>query len=140
MKFEIYLKFTQHKRNHHVRGVGIASKRRSNKIQSRHKCESVKDLKNNFRNMYNDEVECRLKCQNKIDSQQHTLECHVIITHLRSNQKEFLKQVKYEHLFGKPKDQLKIAKMFIIILRTRERLLERNQEHAHHGNNSAPDN
>ena len=104
------------------------------------RCESVKDVKNNFRKMYNDEVQCRLKCQNKKYSQQHILKCHAIITHLSSNQKELLKQVKYEHLFGNPKDQLKITKMFKILLRTRERLLERDQEPAHHGNNSGPDN
>ena len=54
------------------------------------RCESVKDVKNNFRKMYNDEVQCRLKCQNKINSQQHILECPEIITQLNFNQKELL--------------------------------------------------
>lgn len=102
------------------------------------RCESVKDLKNNFRKMYNDKIQCRMKCKNEIDSQQHILECHEIITHLSSNQKELLKDVKYEHLFGNPQDQLKITKMFKILLSTRERLLEQDQEPACHGNNSGP--
>ena len=102
------------------------------------RCESVKDVKNNVRKMYNDEIQCRMKCKNEIDSQQHILECHELITHLGSNQKELLKEVKYEHLFGNPQDQFKITKMFKILLLTRERLLEQDQEPACHGNNSGP--
>ena len=30
------------------------------------RCESVRDVKNKFRKMYNDEVQCRLKYQNNL--------------------------------------------------------------------------
>ena len=88
--------------------------------------------------MFNGDNACALKCPNKIDSQEHMLVCDGIIPHLNINQKENLDHVKYEHIFGNNDEQLKITQVFQVLLKIRERLLERDQGPACLGNSTGP--
>ena len=51
---------------------------------------------------------------------------------------ELLAKTKYEHLFGDPIDQLGAANAFQLVLRVRERLLDKILRPAYHGNSSGP--
>ena len=58
--------------------------------------------------------------------------------HLGDEQKLMLEGVKYEHLFGTTLEQLKATQMFQILIKIRQRLLDKDQQPAYHGNNSGP--
>ena len=88
--------------------------------------------------MFNGDNACPLKCPNEIDSQEHMLVCDGIISHLNINQKENLDNVKYEHIFGNNNEKLKITQVFQVLLKIRERLLERDQGPACLGNSTGP--
>ena len=88
--------------------------------------------------MFNGDNACPLKCPNTIDSQEHMLVCDAIISHLNITQKENLDHIKYEHIFGNINEQLKITQVFQVLLKIRERLLERDQGPACLGNNTGP--
>ena len=49
-----------------------------------------------------------------------------------------IKTVQYNYLFGTTVEQIKIVKLFQLLMTIQERLLEENQEPACHGNNSGP--
>ena len=98
----------------------------------------MKGVKANFNNLYEGNTQCQFKCLNKEDSQEHMLSCHKLIRHLEPQHKETLRNVKYGDLFGNPTKQLGITQMFRILLKTRERLLGKNQEPAYHGNSCGP--
>ena len=61
------------------------------------------------------------------------------MTHLSDKQKNELVEVKYQDIFiGSTDEQLRVTKLFQVLLRKRERLLEKDQGPAYHGNNSGP--
>jgi hypothetical protein len=60
------------------------------------------------------------------------------VTHLSDRQKNELVEFKYQDIFGSTDEQLRAKKLFQFMLRKRERLLEKYQGPAYHGNNSGP--
>ena len=102
------------------------------------RCQSVRGVKANFSNFYQGSTQCHFKCLNKEDSQEHMLQCHELLLHLDLNQKSILSEVEYSDLFGSTDKQIKIAKLFQILIRIQERLLGQTQEPACHGKNSGP--
>ena len=81
---------------------------------------------------------CSMKCNTSIDSQSHILNCPKLLLHLNEKQKEDVRNVRYEYLFGNITEQLNITKVFKMLLHIRQRLLEEHQEPAYLGNNSGP--
>ena len=83
-------------------------------------------------------LSCPLLCQNTIDSQEHLLSCPGIKKHLSIKQLEVLNNVRCEHIFGDPVEQVGAAKAFQLVLKVRDRLLDVNRRPAYHGNSSGP--
>ena len=54
------------------------------------------------------------------------------------DQLKVLNDVKYEHIFGDPVEQLGAAKAFQLVVKERDMLLDENRRPAYHGNNSGP--
>ena len=102
------------------------------------RCRSVKNIKDNFHQYYKGNLSCQLFCENSIDSQEHILICPGIKKHLSIKQLEVLNEVRYEHIFGDPLEQLGAAKAFQLILKIQSRLLDEIRRPAHHGSNSGP--
>ena len=75
-------------------------------------------------------------CLECIDSQEHALECKVLLQHLTSDVREILKQIKYDDLFG----NIEITHINQQILKIRKRLwVEKDPELAYQGKNAGPD-
>ena len=68
----------------------------------------------------------------------HILKCDTLVTNLSDKQNNELVEVKYQDIFGSTDEQFKVTKLFQVLLRKREMLLEKGQEPAYHGNNSGP--
>ena len=102
------------------------------------RCQSVKGIRNNFHNFYNENINCPFKCQNSYDTQAHVLSCPKLIEHLSQDHKNDLNSVQYSDIFGSLLDQSKVIISFQQLMRVRERLLEESQEPACHGNSSGP--
>ena len=100
--------------------------------------QSVNGVRGNFSNLFEDNTQCQFNCFDKEDSQEHLLECHELEKHLDQRHKSLLSEVVYSDLFGSTTKQLKITRMFWILLRVRERLLGKNQQPACHANSSGP--
>ena len=58
-----------------------------------------------------------------IDSQDKALTCRSIIEELDTNERNMVQGVKYSDIFGNVDEQFRIAKVFQMILRTRENIL-----------------
>ena len=104
----------------------LKDKRFNNKISSlllNLRCQSVNGIKGNFRKLYEGNLECQLKCNTKIETQEHITQCHELIKHLNPEQKKLLDSVQYCDLFGNTSKQLNITKLFKTLLGIRERLL-----------------
>ena len=117
----------------------ITSSRFSNKEISllfNLRCQSVRNIKNNFITYYNNKIDCQFKCFEQVDSQEHILKCDTLVTSLSDKQKNELVEVKYQDIFGSTYEQFKVTKLFQVLLRNRERLLLKDQGPAYHGNNS----
>jgi hypothetical protein len=102
------------------------------------RCRSVKNIKDNFHKYYKNNLSCPFLCENTIDSQEHLLICPGIKKHLSIAQLELLNKVRYEQLFGNPMDQFDAAKAFQIVLKVRDRLLDKTLRPAYHGSSSGP--
>ena len=102
------------------------------------RCQSIRNIENNFHTFYNNKIDCPFKCLKQVDSQEHILKCDTLVTHLSDRQKNELVEFKYQDIFGSTDEQLRAKKLFQLMLRKRERLLEKDQGPAYHGNNSGP--
>ena len=102
------------------------------------RCQTTVGLKDNFHNFYKNNLMCSMKCNTSTDSQSHILNCPKLLLHLNEKQKEDVRNVRYEYLFGNITEQLNITKVFKMLLHIRQRLLEEHQEPAYLGNNSGP--
>ena len=100
------------------------------------RCQSVKDVKANFNNLYEANTQCHFNCLNQEDSQEHMLNCHELTKHLEPDHLDLLKNIEYNDLLGSTTKPLRITQMYLILLKTRERLLGKNQEPACHGNSN----
>ena len=103
------------------------------------RCRSVNSIKDNFHRLYHGEIACPFLCLNQDDSQEHLLSCSTVVSHLSDSDKQLLQTVDYSHLFGTVTQQVGITNMFLVLLRTRKRLLKTAQEPACGGNNTRPE-
>ena len=101
-------------------------------------CECVRGITNSLHKLHNGNTFCPFQCQNEHDTQPHILRCQKLIKHLGIYHKNDLRTVEYNYLFGTTVEQIKIVKLFQLLMTIQERLLEENQEPACHGNNSGP--
>ena len=62
-------------------------------------------------------------CKNHVDSQEKALTCRSILEELDTTERNMVQVVKYSDIFGNVDEQFRIAKVFQIILRTRESIL-----------------
>ena len=63
------------------------------------RCRTLKNFKDNFHNAYQVDFNCDL-CQKEVDSQEHTLKCHILRNHITIND-----GLKYDHIFGSLEQQ-----------------------------------
>ena len=80
------------------------------------------NVKDNFKNMYqNEDLLCSLKC-GEYEDQNHLLECKILIDNCTALFEDAT--VQYEDLFLSENKQLEAVKLFVKVLKTRDRLLE----------------
>ena len=84
-------------------------------------CQSVKGIRNNFHNFYDENIHCPFKCKNSYDTQAHVLSCP---DHLSQYHKNDLNLVQYSDIFGSLLGQSKVIISFQQLMRVSERLLE----------------
>ena len=115
----------------------------SNKLKNKHKSllfnlrsKCVNGFKDNFHGMHQFYT-CQF-CGNHVDSQENALTCESIIKHLSPENKEILRHMKYEHIFGSIDQQLTATKMFEEIINIREELQVQALERADRGSNTGP--
>jgi hypothetical protein len=104
------------------------------------RCSTVKNIRNNFHNLYKNNLKCPV-CYMEIDTQQHVLKCGKLVENLNNIQKNELKLVKYNYLFGSTVEQLKILQLYQALLLIREKLLTDDTGVAYQGpHNTGPSN
>ena len=81
----------------------------------------VIDLKENFKSSYQKNMWCRT-CFLFSESQSHLLQCPAIVMKLK-NEIDF-NSIEYSMLFSTIENQVKIAKIYTVILKTRLDLIE----------------
>ena len=114
----------------------FSNSQRSILFNLRSSCEN--SFRDNFHNQYQN-VACQL-CYLEPDTQKHALFCKVIEEQLNQNEKNTLKDITYEDIFGNISSQLRITKLYQSIIRIKKRLLShRNPDPAYPGINSGPD-
>ena len=79
------------------------------------------DVKNNFKSSYKQNMWCRT-CFLFPEVQQHLLQCDTIVKRLK-NIIEF-KHLDYSMIFGSTENQVRIAKSYTLILKTRLEIIE----------------
>ena len=99
------------------------------------RCRSTNEFRDNQHTLYGKEPLCTL-CKTHIDSQENALSCVSILKELTTSEKDLFQTSKYSDLFGGEDEQLKITRVYQIILATRERL---QQQGLPGPNNSGPD-
>ena len=77
------------------------------------------DVKKNFSSIY-ENLSCEFCDDNKDESQRHLLQCKKLSS--------VTQDTKYEDIFSDPEKQLKITRCFQIILKEREKLLNKSHE------------
>ena len=78
---ELKLLQYQHKKVKHIPFVGLGNLQKS--LKQKYlvtKCQTVKNTRNNFHKYYNNDIWCKLGCTQKVDSQEHMLSCHRLIS------------------------------------------------------------
>ena len=95
---ELKLLQDKHKKVKHIPFVGLGNPKKyrkhkyfSNKMSSllfNLRCQTVKNVRNNFHKYYNNDILCKLGCTQEIDSQEHMLSCHRVISQLGKEDKE----------------------------------------------------
>ena len=79
------------------------------------------DVKTNYRNMYQFNMQCRL-CEKYEDSERHYLECEKILNNIEFNSD--LTNIKYEDIFSTDiQEQINVTKIFDQIFKLRRKLL-----------------
>ena len=68
------------------------------------------------------ELNCRLRCSEE-ENLQHTLHCQPILDTVSDELKVEIQKTNLQHIFGEEEDQLKITKIFIKLLNSREELM-----------------
>ena len=86
--------------------------------------------------MYSDYT-CQL-CKLEVDTQEHALTCHIIRQHLSQQERDLLKTVSYEDIFGTLSIQLIITQLFQSILKIKKRLCAKDLPAAYPGTNTGP--
>ena len=100
--------------------------------------KSVRGIKDNFHRQFKGALSCPFLCL-KIDSQEHLLCCTTLVSALNNSQKQLLGMVQYVDIFGTVEEQSRAARVFLILMRIRTRLLETSQGPACEGNSTQPD-
>ena len=98
------------------------------------RCQTVKNIKNNFHKQFENNLGCPFKCFGEIDSQENLLSCKRLRKELNSQQENKLNSVSYNQIFGNVQEQQETGKVFQMMLKIRDRLLRKDQEPAHLGN------
>ena len=93
-------------------------------------------MKNNFHTQYMNNLGCIFNCVGEIDSQENILTFQRLRQELSTEQLNQLNLVSYSQIFGSVLDQQKISKVFQMLFKIRDRLLRKDQEPAHLGNNT----
>ena len=86
------------------------------------RCRSVRGIKDNFHKMFSN-TECDICDYSMCDTQEHTLECSVLKSHVPRPS-----EIKYEHIFGSLEQQREIVILFQKLLEKREQLLEKREQ------------
>ena len=86
------------------------------------RCQSTNEFKDNQHNLYGKKPLCHI-CSEHIDSQEKALTCEGILKELNTTEQEMFQEAKYSDLFGGEDEQLRITRVFEIVMTTRERLL-----------------
>ena len=76
------------------------------------------DVKTNFKNMY---LDTQFNFCNEEETQNHLMECRSIIENCPELYNDV--QLEYEDIYGSEDSQLRMVKLYSIILKTREKLL-----------------
>ena len=97
-------------------------------------CEN--NFTDNFHNNGQDSI-C-VHCKLGPDSQEHALTCKEIAQHFSEAEKEVIKTIIYEDIYGEAHAQLQITTIFQSIIKIKKRLRMNNQLVAYPGNNSGP--
>ena len=87
--------------------------------------QCVRGIKCNFKKMYNNCVQCPLKCESKNipeDSQEHTLNCKSLNVNTNMNSAEI------SHMYGTIQQQNILAKQFCTLMRKQEIIIEEQAE------------
>ena len=100
--------------------------------------KSVRGIKDNFHKQFKGALSCPFHCF-KIDSQEHLRCCTTLVSALNNSQKQLLGMVQYVDIFGTVEEQSRAARVFLILMRIRTRLLETSQGPACEGNSTRPD-
>ena len=81
------------------------------------RCQTVKNIKDNFHNMYQgQDLKCDL-CETENDTQMHILRCTSLMTSRNTT-------VKYDHIFGSLQEQKAVIVLYSALMEEREGLLE----------------
>ena len=132
------VKFIQHinldKPQEYLTSGAFSNSQKSILFNLRSRCES--SFKDNFHKMYSDYT-CQL-CKLEVDTQEHALTCHIIRQHLSQQERDLLKTVSYEDIFGTLSTQLIITKLFQSILKIKKRLCAKDLLAAYPGTNAGP--
>ena len=102
------------------------------------RCRAVKNIKDTFHKYFKNNLSSTFLCENTIDSQEHLLICPGIKKHLSITQLEVLNKVRYGKLFGNHMYQFDVAKVFQMVLKVQDRLLDETRRPVYHLNSSGP--
>ena len=69
------------------------------------RCQSVRNIKNNFHTFYNNKIDCPFKCFEQVDYEEDILKCDKLVKNLSDKQKNELVEVKYQDIFGSTDEQ-----------------------------------
>ena len=86
--------------------------------------------------MYSDYT-CQL-CKLEVDTQEHALTCHIVGQNLSQQEKDLLKTVSFEDIFGTLSTQLIITKLFQSMIKIKKRLCAKDLRAAYPGTNMGP--
>ena len=132
------VKFIQHinldKPQEYLTSGAFSNSQKSILFNLRSRCEG--SFKDNFHKMYSDYT-CQL-CKLEVDTQEHALTCSIIRQHLSQQERDLLKTVSYEDIFGTLSTQLIITKLFQSILKIKKRLCAKDLPAAYPGTNTGP--
>ena len=118
----------------------MKSEKFTNKIAStlfNLRCRSENEFRQNFPMGFMQYL-CFM-CKSEYDTQEHALTCLEVTQRLSVEDKTQLTNLTYSNLFGDIDGQLEITKLFINVIKLRQKFREKIQmEQAYHGLNSGP--